>query len=135
LREAVVFASLALALSLARPAHAGPSDATPWWHSSSIQSSIELTPEQVARIDAIYRESLPERRRLREQLTCLQNILGRVLDDGRSDDDHGRLIIERVVEVEKQRNIARTLMLLRMHRVLSPGQREQLARLSGGDSH
>jgi hypothetical protein len=42
-----------------------------------------LTPEQVARIDTIYRESLPERRRLREQLTCLQNILGRVLDDGR----------------------------------------------------
>ena len=58
-------------------------------------------------------ESLPERRRLREQLTCLQNILGRVLDDGRSDDDHGRLIIERVFEVEKQRNIARTMMLLR----------------------
>ena len=125
-----MFASLALALSLARPAHAGPLDARPWWRSSSVQSNIELTPEQVARIDTIYRESLPERRRLREQLTCLQNILGRVLDDGRSDDDHGRLIIERVFEVEKQRNIARTMMLLRMHRVLSPGQREKLAQLS-----
>lgn len=125
-----MLASLALALSLARPAHAGPPDARPWWRSSSVQSSIELTPEQVARIDTIYRESLPERRRLREQLTCLQNILGRVLDDGRSDDDHGRLIIERVFEVEKQRNIARTMMLLRMHRVLSAGQRERLAQLS-----
>jgi len=67
---------------------------------------------------------------VREQLTCLQNILGRVLDDGRSDDDHGRLIIEGVFEVEKQRNIARTMMLLRMHRVLSAGQRERLAQLS-----
>jgi Spy/CpxP family protein refolding chaperone len=125
-----MLASFALALPLARPAHAEPSDRRPWWQSPSIQSSIELTPEQVGRLDAIHRESLPERRRLREQLTCLQNLLGRVLDEGRSDDDHGRLIIERVFEAQKQRNIARTLMLLRMYRVLNPGQREKLARLS-----
>jgi Spy/CpxP family protein refolding chaperone len=51
----------------------------------------------------------------------------RALADGRSDDMQGRLLIERVFAAEQRRNIARTMMLLRMYRVLTPEQRVMLA--------
>ena len=120
-------AGVALALSAAaRPARGGPQPATPWWRSPSVQATISLTPEQVKRLEAIHAESLPERRRLREQLTGLQTELDRVLADG-LDDQRASVVIERVFEAEKQRNIARTMLLLRMYRMLTPEQRLKLA--------
>ena len=91
-----------------------------------MQATVSLTPEQVTRLEAIHAESLPERRRLREQLTGLQTELARVLSEG-LDDHRASVVIERVFEAEKQRNIARTMMLLRMYRILTPEQRQTLA--------
>jgi Spy/CpxP family protein refolding chaperone len=130
----VICAGVALALGATRSAVAGPPDSPPWWHSPSIRAQLALTPEQATRLDTIYRESLPARRRLREELTRLQNLMGRVLDDGRFDEEHSRAIVERVFEAEKQRNIARMMMLLRMHRVLTLEQRGRLERLSASPS-
>ena len=119
---------MALAVSVPRPVDGDPLPAAPWWRSPAVQASIALTPDQVARLDAIHADSLPTRRRLREQLTGLRNELERVLADGRVDDERARLIVERVCEAEKQRNIARTMLLLHMYRVLSPEQRSKLAK-------
>jgi Spy/CpxP family protein refolding chaperone len=95
----------------------------PWWLSAEVQSEVGLTLTQVQRLDAIYRESLPARRRLRQQLRTLQDRWTRLLDRGQLDDAHARRVIERVVMVEKQRNMTRTWMLVRMYRVLTPEQR------------
>ena len=107
-----------------------------WWLSPAIQSQIELTPPQAQRIDAIYRESLPERRRLRQQIVGLRRRLARLLATGTTSDVQAIPLIDRLCAVEKQRNVARTMMLVRMHRVLTAAQRLQLAewsdRLPGG---
>lgn len=115
-----------LVLSGASATYGGSPEAM-WWRSPSVQSTISLTADQVARLEAIHRDTLPARRRLRDRLTELQRRLDRVLAEGRYDGEHGRLLIGQVFEAEKQRNIARTLMLLRMYRVLTPDQRVKLA--------
>ena len=102
----------------------------PWWLSPAVQSQIALTPHQATRIDAIYRESLPERRRLRQQITTLRKRLAQLLANGPMSDTPAVPIIDRLCTVERQRNVARTMMLVRMHRVLTPAQRRQLSDLA-----
>jgi Spy/CpxP family protein refolding chaperone len=101
-----------------------------WWLSPAIQSQIALTPDQVQRIDATYRESLPERRRLRRQVVALRLRLARLLATGTMSDVQAIPLIDRLCTIEKQRNVARTMMLIRMHRVLTAPQRLQLAEWS-----
>jgi Spy/CpxP family protein refolding chaperone len=102
----------------------------PWWRSPAVRSQIALTSQQTERIETIYRVSLPERRRLRQQATTLRNELEARLAVGTMSDDQAVLLIGRLCTAEKQRNVARTMMLLRMHRILTPAQRQQLADLS-----
>jgi len=104
----------------------------PWWLSPTVQEHIALTPQQAARIDAIYRESLPERRRLRRQVMTLERRLEGLLADGTMSDDEALRIISRLCAADKQHKVARTMMLVRMHRVLTPAQRLRLADLSAG---
>lgn len=122
-----ICAGVAVAIAFCQSTRGVAADTVFWWDSPSIQSTVALTPEQVSRLDAIYRESLPARRLLREQLTYLHAQLDRVLAEGRLDDTQGRLLAARVFEAEKRRNIARTIMLLRMYRLLSAEQRGRLA--------
>lgn len=102
----------------------------PWWRSPAVRSHIALTSQQTERIETIYRASLPERRRLRQQATTLQTQLEQLLAAGTMSDDQAVPLIGRLCAVEKARNVARTMMLVRMHWVLTPAQRHQLADLS-----
>ena len=107
-----------------------PDRKEPWWQSPEIRSQITLTSQQARRIETIYRESLPERRRLRQEATSLRNQVEGLLATGTMSDAQAVPLISRLYMVEKQRNIARTMMLVRMHWVLTPAQRHQLADLS-----
>lgn len=44
------------------------------------------------------------------------------------EDVHG--VVDRLVALDKERNVARVLMLIRMYRVLTPSQRTKLEHLS-----
>jgi Spy/CpxP family protein refolding chaperone len=107
----------------------------PWWRSPTVQAQLALTPQQAGRIDAIYRQSLPERRRLRRQVKTLQRRLEGMLANATMSDDEALRLITRLCTADKQHKVARTMMLVRMHRVLSPAQRLQLAELSAGLPH
>ena len=48
---------------------------------------------------------------------------------GPFDDEHVRPVIHRLFAIEKERNVARVLMLIRMYRVLTPIQRHKLEEL------
>jgi Spy/CpxP family protein refolding chaperone len=96
---------------------------------------MALTPQQAGRIDAIYRQSLPERRRLRRQVMTLQRRLEGVLEKATMSDDEALRLISRLCAADKRHKVARTMMLVRMHRMLTPAQRLQLAELSAGLPH
>jgi Spy/CpxP family protein refolding chaperone len=126
----VALAAVALCLLASAAAGQEPGRPQPWWLSPVVQSHIALAPDQAERIDAIFRASLPERRRLRQQATSLRKQLEGLLAAGTMSDVQAVSLISRLCKVEGQRNVARTMMLVRMHRVLTPAQRTQLTDLS-----
>ena len=115
----------AVALLVAMPA-AGQ---TPWWRASEIQRELTLTAEQVRAIEGIYRDSLPVRRRLRLSCDRADAALEFVLRRG-DGPELARPIVERAIRAHQQRNIARTMMLVRMLGILTPAQRALLDALT-----
>jgi Spy/CpxP family protein refolding chaperone len=129
-----LIAVLALLLPAGAPgAPAKPTGATRWWRSPVLQSAIGLSPKQVRLIDAVYDASVPQRRRLRQTLDRLHGQLDRMLTDGVPDEARARGLVERIVTVQRESNTARTMLLVRIYQVLTPGQRTLLATIPFSD--
>ena len=102
----------------------------PWWRMAAIRNVIELTPDQVEQLDAIYRQSLPRQRSLRRRAAAQQRRFQKMLSTGVFDDEQARPVVDRLSAIDKERKVARVLMLIRMYRVLTPSQRSRLEHLS-----
>ena len=50
-----------------------------WWQSEQFQKDLGLTPDQVARIDAIFQATLPELRQRKDELDVLETRLSRLI--------------------------------------------------------
>lgn len=105
-------------------------DTAEWWKAPEMQRELRLTARQIASLDAVFRESLTERRRLRIELDRLEARLVGVMDRGDLDDHFATALIETVEQTRARRNILRSVMLLRMYKILSPEQRAVLRRVS-----
>jgi Spy/CpxP family protein refolding chaperone len=101
-----------------------------WWQTPAVQRQLGLSTAQVRSLESIYRRSLPERRRLRRRQYELDRQLTRLLADGASSDDRASALIDRVVDARRRSNVARTLVLVRMYRILDPQQQTRLASLA-----
>ncbi len=53
-----------------------------------------------------------------------------MLSTGVFDDEQARSVVDRLSAIDKERNVARVLMLIRMYRVLTPSQRTKLEHLT-----
>jgi len=106
-------------------------ESTEWWKAPGIRRTMELTPAQVAALDGIYRQSLPQRKRLRADLDRLEAQLARAMARG---DDSALALIDAVEETRARRNTLRAVMLFGMYRVLTARQRQLLSRLSSSPS-
>ena len=99
-----------------------------WWQSEQFQKDLGLTPDQVARIDAIFQATLPELRQRKDELDVLETRLSRLIEK-----DTDEVVIARHVDkTEAARgnlNKVRTLMLMRMRQVLRPDQRVRFKEL------
>ena len=114
------FASL-LVLTLLIASSALQGQGFKWWRDESVQRKLGLTPEQTRRIDDVFQNALPELRRAKRGLDDLERELSRQVE---STDDAG--LLQQVDRVEAARavlNKARTVMLLRIRRVLTADQR------------
>jgi len=100
-----------------------------WWVNAETQRELALTADQSSRIDALYQASLPRLRELKDELDKLEGGLSELIRENRADES---VVAARVDEVERVRgelSKTRTLMLYRMHRMLSPEQHEKLRAL------
>jgi Spy/CpxP family protein refolding chaperone len=95
-----------------------------WWRSEVAVARLGLTPAQVERIDAIFEETKPDRLRLQAALDDLESALARAIDDGQ--DARAEDLVPRVESARMAHNTARTMMLIRMFRVLTREQRAKL---------
>lgn len=101
-----------------------------WWQSAEVQNALRLTPKQVAALDGIFSASLPERRVLRQKFDMCDFDLQQLLMEPNPDERVAVELVDRLERARARRNVARTMPLLRMRRILTSAQRTALERIA-----
>jgi len=107
-----------------------------WWRSEQFQREMALTPEQVERIDKIFQDAWPALHSAKTDLDRLERELSATIADSSADEDRVLRLIDGVEASRSALGRTRSLMLYRMHRVLTPEQRAILKSLqqAGGQT-
>jgi Spy/CpxP family protein refolding chaperone len=97
---------------------------TKWWLSEGIEARLGLTSAQVEEIEHIFEQANPTCLHLQSALDDQESALARAVND----DQNARAasLVSRVESARAAHNIARTMMLVRIYRVLTPEQRIRL---------
>lgn len=125
----LLIGSLALSLvagTVAAAWQAAPSPRPKWWQSSECRVEVGITDEQSSTIERIFQSVLPELRAEKAELERQETVLARLLKDESANEATVIRTIDRVEAARSALAKTRTLMLYRMHRVLSPEQRVRL---------
>jgi Spy/CpxP family protein refolding chaperone len=112
-----------------------------WWQSETFRRELGLTADQSAKIEAIFQATLPVLRRQKDALDKSEADFNQMVEA--SDDAQVMAQVAVVEAARSELNKSRTMMLLRMRRVLTPDQRvkfvmvQQQTRNHGrpGDDH
>jgi Spy/CpxP family protein refolding chaperone len=97
-----------------------------WWQSERVRAEVGLSESQARQIEAIFQETLPQLQAAKAELDRQQAVLTRLIEAGSADEAQVVDAIERVEAARSNAGKLRTLMLYRMHRVLTPEQRARL---------
>ena len=100
-----------------------------WWQHEQFQRDLSLSADQIAKIEAVFQTTIPTLRAQKRAFDKLEDELTRMVREARVGE---RELEEFVVRVEAARadlSKTRTLMLYRMHRILSAEQNVTLDRL------
>ena len=118
---------LALAIGLG-PSFAGTEGQRPskWWQSPICKSRVGLSDGQTAELERIFQSVRDELRAEKAELEKQEATLSRLLTESNGDE---AIVVRTIDRVEAARSAlakTRTLMLYRMHRLLSRDQRAKL---------
>ena len=97
-----------------------------WWQSDEVKTLLELTDEQSANLDTIYRWTLPKQRESMRRLNAEKRSLSRLIGDMDVEEIDVTRQIDRVEAARSEFNKTRILMVFRMYRVLTEPQRATL---------
>lgn len=122
----VVLVALAL---LAPTADAGTSQRHKWWQSDTVKAELGLTDRQSADLEDIFQAMRPRQRELIEHLRVEERALATIMHAPDAAEWEVTLQIDKVETTRSALGKARTLMLYRMHRVLTAPQRDALHEL------
>jgi Spy/CpxP family protein refolding chaperone len=120
---------VAVLVAGAGPANAGQGGKFKWWQSERFVQELGLTKDQSRQIDEVFQASWPALQAAKADLDRLETELSAVIADGTAPEAK---VLHQIDKVEASRSVmgrARSLMLYRMHRVLSPEQRVKLKAL------
>jgi Spy/CpxP family protein refolding chaperone len=113
------------------PARAASEQGPPprWWKSEATVRELGLTADQSARIDQIFETTVVDLRQEWEELDRLEEKLSKLFQNDADETTLARQI-DRVETARASANKTRSLMLMRMRKVLTPEQRVRLENLS-----
>jgi len=100
-----------------------------WWQDEPTRKVLNLTDDQSARVEQLFQASLPRLRELRKSLDQLEGQLSNLIREGQSDEAVVTAKIDEAEQTRAELNKTRTLMLYRMHKVLTPEQNRKLKEL------
>jgi Spy/CpxP family protein refolding chaperone len=112
-----------------------------WWQSETFRRELGLTKEQSDKIEAIFQKTLPVLRQQKGALDKSEADFNQMVEA--SDDAQVMAQVSVVEAARSELNKSRTMMLLRMRRVLTPDQRVKFVMLQqqtrnnrrSGDAH
>jgi Spy/CpxP family protein refolding chaperone len=122
----LAFASLVTA---SPPAEAGQGGKFKWWQSERFVQELRLTAEQTARIEEVFQASWPALHATKADLDRLETELSRQIAEGTASEAKVLQQIDRVEASRSAMGRTRSLMLYRMHRLLTAEQRVRLKAL------
>jgi Spy/CpxP family protein refolding chaperone len=96
-----------------------------WWVDEPMRTELGITDPQSAAVEQVWQKTIPKLRDARERLDKLEAQLSQMILDA-ADEAAVVAQIEKVENIRAEANKARTLMLYRMNRVLTPDQRIKL---------
>jgi Spy/CpxP family protein refolding chaperone len=112
-----------------------------WWQSDTFIKGLGLTQEQSTKIEAVFQKTLPVLRQQKDALDKSEADFNQMVEA--SDDAQVMAQVSVVEAARSELNKSRTMMLLRMRRVLTPDQRVKFVMLQqqmrnrgrSGDQH
>ena len=113
----------------ALPAGAGQGGKFKWWQSERFVQELGLTREQAARIEEVFQASWPALHAAKADLDRLETELSQLIAEGTASEAKVLQQIDRVEASRSAMGRTRSLMLYRMHRLLSSDQRVKLKAL------
>lgn len=120
----------AVALALAAPADA---QGYKWWQSDRFKTELGLTPDQVTALEDVFQGSLPRMTAAKDIVDRLEKQLSDLIADGTASESDVVKVIDQVEGARGELGKARTLMVYRMHRILTPEQRVKVKALHEQD--
>jgi Spy/CpxP family protein refolding chaperone len=98
----------------------------PWWKRPETRAELSISDKQSKDIDDIFQEMLPSLRAAKDDLDKLDDAVTKLIKEGTADVS---VVAQKVAQAEQARanlTTKRTVMLYRMHRLLTPEQRVKL---------
>jgi Spy/CpxP family protein refolding chaperone len=127
----LIWRAAALAVLLLFVAAPASAQRSKWWQNDRFVSELGLTPEQSARLEAIFQKHQPTLRQRMESLEQAEKALDRVVETG--DDPAVMSQVDIVEAARAELNKTRTMMLLRMRRSLTADQWAKFTALAQKD--
>ena len=97
-----------------------------WWQSERIKDELALSADQTTRLEAVYQELLPRMTTAKQDLDGLEKRLSEVVRDATAAEADVMRQVDLVEAARSSLGKTRTLMIYRMHRILSPEQRVKM---------
>ena len=93
-----------------------------WWQDEKSRIEIGLTEEQSAAVEEVFQGALPKLKAGKAELDVLESDLSRMIRERTADESLVAAQIDKVEAARAELSKTRTLMLYRMHRILTPEQ-------------
>ena len=114
-----------LVLAVAAPAVAG-AQGFKWWQSDKFKTDLALSPEQITRLEEVYQGLRPTLTTGKEELDRLETRLSKTIAEGEAPEGEVMKLVDQVEHSRAELAKSRTLMIYRMHRILTVDQRAKM---------
>jgi Spy/CpxP family protein refolding chaperone len=97
-----------------------------WWQDEQFKAELGLTAQQSASVESTFQTAIPKLKAAKAQLDVLEEELSRMIRERTADESVVSAQIDRVEAARTELSKNRTLMLYRIHRILTPEQNTKL---------
>ena len=97
-----------------------------WWLHPDSKRELRLTDAQTKKIDDIWQSTAPKQREKYDELHKLEEALAKTIKENTADVAVVEKQVDKVEKLRAETSATRTMMIYRMHLLLTPEQREKV---------